>query len=241
MRLLVYAVFIVSAALLLTSAKKEEKVDFLREARFWYDMDQQEADGRFGSAEKPNEDYTVLYRVDTPSTAEYACTYKSLELYLVRFYQGKCFFVERRAEVYFDQVQEVFDHYNKLYGGTPEATQSRDARLLYARWMLKDRDIEISAHQREGNVYILTYNEFDPMLLGEVLRIQERELENAGTTEIDPLTGKPRFSTHQPSGDDSGTEGEENTAEDEGGEDGDGEDGGEKKEPPPEEDDPDWY
>jgi len=170
MRYLVLALILAATALLVTAAKKKDRVEFLGNSQFRYGMAQSEASDRFGDPEKPNEDYQVLYRVDTPSTAEFGCVYKSQELYLVRFYEGECFFIERRAEILFDEVQEVFDFFNKLYGSTPEATQSRDSRLLYARWMLKDRDIEISAHQREGNAYIMTYQEVDPMLLGRGFR-----------------------------------------------------------------------
>ena len=239
MRVSTGVMVLLAALLLVISAKDKSEIDFLGDARFRFGMELTAADERL--ADKPDQ-WDVLYRIDTPRTSEFACTYRERELYLVRFYQGECYFIEHRAELALDRVQDVFDHYAGLYGTTSEATQSRDSRLLYARWMLKDRDIELTAHQRDGGAYIMTHQEFDPVLLGEALHVRETELENSGTLEIDPLTGKPRMATHEAG--DAGGESDEAADEDREAEDQEnaGDDEEPEQDPPPEEEeDTDWY
>lgn len=228
MRIAAAVVLVVSVVLLCTAAK-EKQVDFITEGQFAYGMEIAEANKRL---EGDEENLAVMYRVDTPSTNEFACVYKETEFYRVRFFEGRCYFIERRAELDGDRVPELFTQFGEVYGETPESTQSRDQRLWYGHWMLKDRDVELTAYQRDGDVFVITYQEFEPLTVGEALRMQEQEL-GSGPMEVDPVTGKLRPAQHQVEDEEQSAEGEEGEAEAEG----EGEEEGE--EPPPDDDD-DW-
>ena len=223
------AVALVVSVVLLCTAAKETQVDFITEGQFAYGMEIAEANKRL---EGDEENLAVMYRIDTPSTNEFVCVYKETEFYRVRFFEGRCYFIERRAEIDAGRVPEFFSQFGEAFGETPESTQSRDQRLWYGHWMLKDRDVELTAYQRDGDVYVVTYQEYEPLTVGEALRVQETEL-GSGPMEVDPVTGKLRPATHEVENEEQSAEGEEGEAEAEG----EGEEEGE--EPPPDDDD-DW-
>lgn len=228
MRVLAIITAVLLVAALLTAAK--QSVDFLDESQFKYGMSITDADRRLADGAK---DFILLYRVDTPSTSQFACTFKETEFYTARFYQGNCFYIERRSETDTAGVESIFHAFGELHGETPDSTRSSDQRLWYSHWMMRDRDIELTASQREGETFIVSYEEYDPLVLGEALSALEQEVGDT-TNEIDPITGKPRPSSHP-------QEGEEST-DDDGAEQGaNGEDNGEDSEDPPPEDDDDEY
>jgi hypothetical protein len=168
-------------------APAHSAVDFLADGQFRYGMLITEANEWLANNES---DFLIQYRIDTPSTNEIACVYQESEFYRVRFYQGSCYFIERRSEIEAEAIPGVFEQFTAEYGESPEVTQSRDQRLWYGHWMLRDRDVELTAYDRAEGRFILTYQEFDPLLLGEALRVQEQEVVNSGVR-IDPITGKP--------------------------------------------------
>lgn len=230
MRVLAIITAVFLAAALLTAAK--QSVDFLDEAQFSYGMSITDADRRLADGDK---DFVMLYRVDTPSTIQFACTYKETEFYTARFFQGNCFYIERRSEADVASVEQIFRSFSELHGETPDSTRSRDQRLWYSHWMMRDRDIELTASQRDGGGFIVTYEEYDPLVMGEALSTLEQEVGNT-TYEVDPLTGKPRPSSHAQEGEKTAenSEAEQEASDDEGGEGDEEED-----DPPPEDDDDD--
>ncbi|MBN2082081.1 hypothetical protein JW859_07720 [bacterium] len=149
------------------------------------------------------EDFIVQFRIDTPSTNEIACIYNETEFYHARFYRGQCYYIERRQELPVEEVPVLFEQFGETYGETPEVTQSRDQHLWYARWMLKNREIELTAYSRTDELFFVSYTEFDPLLLGEALYVQEQEVQ-AGAV-IDPITGRAQLQES--------TEGQEGQAE----------------------------
>jgi len=225
-------VLLVASVGVLCTAAKEKQVDFITDGQFAFGMELAEANQRL---EKDEKNLAVMYRVDTPSTNEFVCVYKETEFYRVRFFEGRCYFIERRAEIDAGRVPELFTQFGEAYGETPESTQSRDQRLWYGHWMLQDRDVELTAYQRDGDLYVVTYQEFEPLTVGEALRVQETEL-GSGPMEVDPVTGKLSPAQHQVEDDEQSAEGEGEGEESEA--EGEGEEEGE--EPPPEDDDDDW-
>lgn len=229
------------ALALVFAASAHAAVDFLQDGQFRYGMVIGEADEWLAKNES---DFIVQYRIDTPSTNEIACIYEETEFYRVRFYQGTCYFIERRAEIDAEALPALFEQFTAEYGESPEVTQSRDQRLWYGHWILRDRDVELTAYDRFEGKYILTYQEFDPLLLGEALRVQEQEVMNS-SVQIDPITGKPILVESEESGGEQGEaadgdeEGQEAESQSEGEEDGDqDEDSSEDEE---EDDDWDYY
>ena len=77
---------------------------------------------------------------------------------------------------------------------------------------------------------MITYQEYDPLLLGEALYMQEQEV-MGGSMQIDPVTGKPRLVSAEGE-DGEAAEGDDEAAQEE-----------ENDDPPPEDivdDDDDW-
>ena len=134
--------------------------------------------------------WRVAYRVDTATTVEFACVWSGSVFYHVRFLDGNCCYIEKRAEVEPEAVDQLIQMYRAVYGDSPEATSSRDGRLIFSRWQVPEREITISAVGRNGK-YKLFYEEFDPVQVGDVRVAQERELGEQADT--DPLTGKLRI------------------------------------------------
>jgi len=154
-----------------------------------------------------SKDWVIVYRIDTTQTCDMACVYQKTTYYRLGFYQGTCYSVEKRAEVPADSVEGIFAHFKELHGDTPENAHSADGSLMYARWALKTRDVALTAQRRDDGSYVMTYEEVDPVKRGDALHAQESELQNT-PMEVDPITGKPRPSTHsqdqQSGGDNSG-------------------------------------
>jgi hypothetical protein len=135
--------------------------------------------------------WRVAYRVDTDTTTEFAAAWSGSVFYKVRFLDGKCCYIEKRAEVEAEEVDQLLQMYRAVHGDSREATSNRDGTLIFSRWQLPQREITISAVGRHGK-YKLFYEEFDPVQVGDVRVAQEREL--GERTETDPLTGQQRVS-----------------------------------------------
>jgi len=197
---------VVLLAVAVTAAPARAEIALLEEGRIQYgasivDVNKQLADNE--------DDFIVQFRIDTPSTNEIACIYNETEFYHARFYRGQCYYIERRMEVPFEEVPVLFDQFGETYGQTPEVTQSRDQHLWYARWMLKNREIELTAYSRTEELFFISYNEFDPMLLGEALYVQEQEVQSGVV--IDPITGRAQL---QDTADSEGEESEDAESDD---------------------------
>jgi hypothetical protein len=185
MRGLATAVLAVAAVVALLAAKGG--VDFTSEQFFRFGMDQADAEGILQN----EENWKIMYRVDTTQTADIACVYQGTVYYQLGFYKGRCYSLEKRAELPLEQVDPVFEFYKGKLGETPEAARSQDQKLMFARWSMKDREISVTGSERESGIYMLTYEEQDPIAAGDARHAQEQELGSA-PQEVDPITGKPR-------------------------------------------------
>lgn len=167
--------------------------------------------------------WRIAYRVDTPSTAEIAAQWQDSVFYLARFYDGRCYSLEKRAQVQRAEVDALIELYIQTYGTTPDASQDRDGRLIYARWNRSEREVSIYATRGEGETYKLMYEEADPVVRSSARRTQEQELATL-PRETDPLTGRirvnplgasaqgpadPNAPEEEPAEDDAGSEGED--------------------------------
>jgi hypothetical protein len=188
------------------ASAKEKKADQIHDpAPLRYGMEQAEAEKVISDQAM----WRVAYRVDTASTTEFAAAWSGSVFYKVRFLNGKCCYIEKRAEVEAEAVDQLIQMYRAVYGDSPEATSSRDGRLIFSRWQAPEREITISAVGRGGK-YKLFYEEYDPLQAGDVRVAQERELDDQAET--DPLTGKLRIN---PMGQSASTEdGDDASAED---------------------------
>jgi hypothetical protein len=134
--------------------------------------------------------WRVAYRVDTERTSEFAAAWSGSVFYKVRFLDGKCCYIEKRAEVDAQAVDQLIQMYRAVHGDSREATQNKSGTLIFSRWQLPNREITISAVGRHGR-YKLFYEEYDPVQVGDVRVAQESELK--AQAETDPLTGKLRI------------------------------------------------
>lgn len=219
---------------LLCSAKPGKGTDFAAEGPLRFGME-------ISAAEKliAGKDWKVTYRVDTPSTSEIACVYRDEVFYLIGFFEGKCYSVEKRVHADKAEVERVFDYYAAQLGETGEATQSDDGSLYFARWDKERREISLTADQGSGDVYKLTYEEEDILTVGDARRAQMDEL-GSQPQAVDPITGKARILPQgegDTTGDGGDAEGDDSgdSAAGESGDDnaGDGNSGEEGKPPPP--------
>ena len=184
------------AAILATGgvcAAADKSVNFTDEKFFRFGMELSAANAAIGEDEL----FEIGYRIDTPQTNELACRYNKQVVYLLRFYQGRCYHFEKRADVAAEQVQAIFTYFHERFGDTPEATQSKQGELYFSRWSLRDREIELTAYVRQGGSYAVIYQEVDGETEGEALRARDSELQSQ-PSEVDPITGKPRPSTQPP-------------------------------------------
>jgi hypothetical protein len=184
MQKLILALVFMLAATSLTTAKDKPAVHDPAPLR--YGIEQAEAENVISDAAM----WKVPYRVDTATTLEFTAIWSGQVFYRLRFLNGKCCFIEKRAEVGPEEVDQLLQMYRGVYGDSPEATSSRDGRYIFSRWQAPEREITISAVGRGGK-YKLFYEEFDPVSAGDVRVAQERELGEGGET--DPLTGRLRF------------------------------------------------
>jgi hypothetical protein len=162
-------------------------------------------------------------------------------MYLAQFYEGRCYSVEKRAVVTPEEALQVFEHYTELLGPTPEITNSRDQKLLFGRWTLKDREIELTAYEHHAGEFMVIYNEFDPLAKGEALYARDSEIASQPMT-VDPITGQPVPLPPGEGGEGEGAAGQEGAEQppaDGAGEQGQGGNGnnGEPDSPPPADDD----
>jgi hypothetical protein len=137
------------------------------------------------------DDWDIAYRISTPSTMDVSCRYKEQLYFQARFYKGRCFFVEQRMEVTLEEASAVFDRYFDEYGESPEATQSSDGRLFFARWDKDGRELLLTADMRTNGNYILTLEDMLPEVIGEANRVQEKEISEM-PSDVDPVTGRVR-------------------------------------------------
>jgi hypothetical protein len=137
------------------------------------------------------DDWDIAYEISTPSTFDLACRYKEDLYFQARFYLGRCYYIEKRLEVEEEQVEPVFSHFRDKLGDTPEAAQSHDGRLSFSRWSTDDREVSLTAYRRESGKYLVTYEEFEPEIIGLARHVQEQELDEL-PVEHDPITGRDR-------------------------------------------------
>jgi hypothetical protein len=173
------------ALALVISAKGS--VDFTNERFFRFGMSQADADEAIAN----EKDWKVLYRVDTTQTSTIACVYQEQVFYQLGFYQGRCYSLEKRAELPQAQVDPSFKYYLDKLGKTDELTSSSDEKLLFSRWTTKDREISLTGAAREDGIYMLTYEEKDPIAEMDAQHVMDEELQG-GSQEVDPITGKLR-------------------------------------------------
>lgn len=168
-------------------AQAAKEVEFTSEKLLHFGMKVEDAE----KLVEDEEDWQIAYKIQTASTMDLACRYNKEVYFQARFYQGRCYFLEKRIEASLEEVKQVFSHYLGQFGVSPEGTQSRDGRLMFARWDKDEREITLTGGMRSNGKYILTYEDFAPAIIGEANYVQEQELRNsqAGTN---PITGAPR-------------------------------------------------
>lgn len=216
------ALGVAAAMLVLLSAKGG--IDFTTERYFRFNMEQSAAE----EVLQDEKNWEIMYRVDTTQTCSIACVYQGAVFYRLSFYQGRCYSMEKRAEVPVAQVDAAFKYYLDKLGQTDEMATSADEKLVFSRWTAKNRELSLTAAARATGIYMLTYEEQDPLIAQDAEHAMDEELGNANSNpqDVDPITGKPRL--QQPEDD-----GAKQPA-------GDGQDAGEKDSAPdaPKQDDP---
>jgi hypothetical protein len=206
------ALCVAVAMMALTSAKGG--VDFTSERFFRFGMEQSAAE----AVMQDEKNWKIMYRVDTTQTCSIACVYQGLVFYQVNFYQGRCYLMEKRAEVPLEQVDPTFQYYLDKLGKTDEMTSSSDEKLVFSRWTAKDRETSLTAAARDTGIYMMTYEEQDPIAAQDAEHAMDEELGNASSNpqDVDPITGKPRLKPQddgtQPPGDDTKDSGKKDDA-----------------------------
>ncbi len=177
------------AVLVLISAKGG--IDFTTERFFRFGMEQTAAEAVLQDAKN----WKIMYRVDTTQTCSIACVYQETVFYQVNFYQGRCYLMEKRATVAQEQVDPTYQYYLDKLGKTDEMASSADEKLVFSRWTAKDREISLTAAAREAGIYMMTYEEQDPIAAQDAEHAMDEELNNPSSNpqDVDPITGKPRL------------------------------------------------
>ena len=215
--------------------------DITEASYFWYGMDY----GQAQSVLEDERDWEVLGELSTPSTSEIRCIWREEVLYIVRFYQGRCYHLEKRAEISAEAVNETFTYYLSTIevdddrgeyldampapDGGVQPVHNEDMSLLFCRWNLMSREIELTAQAHEDGSYMVFYEEFDPLVRSEAEHTRQQELQTTPQV-VDPITGQPRAAP-----------GQEHSGE---GQEGEGQDEDEQEPPPPppdDDDDDDWW
>jgi hypothetical protein len=127
--------------------------------------------------------YEVVYRIDTPSTADIFVTYQDKTQYLAQFLRGECIAIEKRAVVEAPAMEAMFAAYRQKLGEPHEAADSQDAKTHYAHWTYKDRELELTGLRRSDGRFLLIHEEYDPQLAGEAKALQQRELPESAVGE----------------------------------------------------------
>jgi hypothetical protein len=181
-------------------SETSERLSFGAATHFNFDMEQQDAEEIL-----QGEDWQILFRIDTTSVSEIAAVYKEQLFYRLGFYGGRCYSLEKRAEVPGSEVEAAFKSYGERYGETREATRNDSGSLVFSRWLLKGRELSLmsSASHSDNGLYKLTAEEVDPDTASQARHAQERELSELPLS-IDPLTGRARLSRARQSDDDDG-------------------------------------
>jgi hypothetical protein len=135
-------------------------------------------------------DYEVAYRVDTASTSDIFVRYRQHTLYLGHFLHGECVSVEKRAVVSSEARERMFMAYGEKLGRPDEGSTSKDGQLHFAKWIWRDRVLELSANARADGAWLLSHKELDPKRAREAVLLQQRELREQRNV-LDPLTGLP--------------------------------------------------
>lgn len=174
------------------AAAQEERVDFTGSKQFSFGMEEDKAN----SLLEDTDDWEIAYKIKTPTTMDVVCRYKEQLYFQARFFEGRCFFLEKRAEADLEEVSQVFEHYFDEFGESPEATQSSDGRLFFARWEKDGRETMLTADMRSNGNYILTFEDMLPELIGQANHVQEREISEM-PSDVDPVTGNVRRHVHK--------------------------------------------
>ena len=201
-RLVLIVILVLAAATPALAKQKDKAKDPDQDAPLRFGMQLDDASKVIGDAAM----WRIAFRVDTQSTCEFAAVWSGQVFYHLRFLDGKCVYIEKRAEVGPEEIDRLLQMYRGVYGDSPEATSSHNGQLIFSRWKEVDREITISAVGHEGK-YKLFYEEFDPVAIGDARVAQDKELGDGADT--DPLTGKLRINpmgqaadTDQPPADD---------------------------------------
>lgn len=165
------------------------ETEFLNDKAFSYGMSQEDA-AKMIYGDKHGKDWEIAYDVATTSTWEIACRHHEEVQYVVRFYEGTCIYVEKRAEIDGRDVEKTISKIFDVNGETAEAAGNTGESQFFARWTHDDRTIELMAMRRRGGKFLLSYQDADLGRVNEAMLIRDREIKQ-GRMVIDPLTGKP--------------------------------------------------
>lgn len=162
--------------------------EFLSDRSFQYGMSQEDA-AKMIYGEKSSKEWEIAYDIATASTWELACRHHEEVMYVVRFFEGRCIYVEKRAELEPRDMEKTISEIFDRNGSTAEVAGNRNESQFFARWNDEERSMELMAMRRRGGKFLLSYQDTDEELLNEALLIRDREIKQ-GRMVIDPLTGK---------------------------------------------------
>lgn len=164
--------------------------EFLSDKSFSYGMSQEDA-ARLIYGDKHKKDWEIGYDIATTSTWEIACRHHKEVMYIVRFYNGVCIFVEKRAELEHKDIEKTISKIFDINGPTGEVAGNSKESQFFARWEKDERSIELLGMSRRGGKFLLSLEDSDEALSNEAMLIRDREIKDGRMT-IDPITGQPR-------------------------------------------------
>ncbi|MCB1218557.1 hypothetical protein KDL44_14325 [bacterium] len=174
--------------LLLSPGLAIADTEFLNDKAFQFGMSQKDA-AELLYGEKHAKDWEIAYDVATRSTWEIACRHHEEVQYVVRFYEGRCIYVEKRSEMEGRDMEKAISKLFDTNGNTSEAAGNTAESQFFARWTRDERSMELMAMRRRGGKFLLSYQDAELGLVNEAMLVRDRELKE-GRMVIDPLTGK---------------------------------------------------
>jgi hypothetical protein len=184
------ALFLLSLMGLFLPGRANADTEFLSDRSFSYGMSQEDA-AHLIYSDKSKKDWEIAYDIATESTWEIACRHHEEVMYIVRFYNGKCIFVEKRSELEHKDIEKTISKIFDVNGPTGEVAGNSKESQFFARWDKEERSIELLGMSRRGGKFLLSLEDSDEALNNEAMLVRDRELK-LGRMTIDPITGKPR-------------------------------------------------
>ncbi len=161
--------------------------EFLNDKAFQYGMNQLDA-VKLIYGERSDREWEIAYDIATTSTWEIACRHHEEVMYVVRFFNGRCIYVEKRAELESKDMEKTISELFDRNGPTGEVAGNRKESQFFARWTVEERSMELMAMRRRAGLFLLSYQDCDEALNNEAMLVRDREIKQ-GRMVIDPVTG----------------------------------------------------